>query len=143
LLANLYRIPAGAEHFAVWERARGVAAVAAVSIGASWQNLQQRPFKLASVAGQLQPGAAQFAVGFNFFIADPDGVQYTNLGGGELLRTIAALVTGIGWPIVGEVIIPPRWFLVLQGYFNAAAAANTVTLNSAGWFIPRGSLSTP
>lgn len=129
---------------AIWARlAANPAGTAAVSIGASAPNTDQLPFYVVTVAASLNPGAAQFAMKYQFTIADPDQSSvYAFIGGGELVNTTVAQSQVVSVPVQG-VIIPPRFRLEITAIFNAGANANSVQLRALGWYFPRGTLSLP
>lgn len=99
---------------------------------------------VATLSCNLTPGAAQYATGYSFPLLDPEAVSQALVGGGELLRTIAALITYLGQPVPqGTVIVPPRWQLGVHAQFNAGANSNAVAFRATGWYIPRGTLAFP
>lgn len=142
MLDVLYRVAGADFNRPVYAYETASNSGAATSVAAAWQNVQQLPFMPANVAVVCGPGAAQYATKWFLRFTDAADILHAELAGGELLATLAASSTHIGYP-VRDFIVPPRSKLTALVNFNAGAASNTTRIYVVGWYIPRGTLGFP
>jgi hypothetical protein len=144
LLANLYRVPPGAEHLRpIWVRDRISTSSAAVTVNADWTNGQQLPLLLLNCGIETTAGAAQTVSAVSLSLVDPDSSFASPIGGERSALATAAVTLAFGFNFGPGLVVPPRWRLRAVGLFNAGANANVVRINPLGFFISRGNLGLP
>lgn len=119
----------------------GRTSTTAAAVTASIQNdIEGRLIIATHIVAQFVPGAAQNLGGATLQLFPPNNAVPTPqvfiaFDGATYGANIA-----VGLRSECEVIIPPQWFAVANGSFNAGAAANAVTITVHGYTIPIGSL---
>lgn len=143
MIETLYRAAAVGlpPAFPIWTPSRANASGAVVTVSCIFVNAQQLPYLLRSAGVTLTPGAAQYPISWAVTIRDPDATVNYPIAGDQLPLTVAAVITRVARYV--DILVPPRWGIIGFGQFNAGAAANSVSLEVVGYYIPRGNLGLP
>jgi len=150
LLDRLYAIPAGAEHHARLGRLTVSASAANVDVWARGQNGSGLAFLLQCAGLVSTPGAAQYLTNWHVELQWPEATGSGNDDTAGILyaepraSTVAATAYYAAHAFEGGgIVIPPRYWIVVNGRFNAGAAANAIDCVHFGWYMPRGNLAYP